>query len=150
MSRLFISYNDNDREFARRLTVDLFRLGVDVWFDEVECKIGDSLFEAVQGGIASSEYLGVVLSPSSISSPWVQKEVEAALAEEVRKKRVKILPLLLVDCEIPLFLAGRQYADFRNGAEYATTLEKLVERVGVHTSQAPPLLASDAQAGAQR
>jgi hypothetical protein len=146
MSRIFISYNHGDKEFARRLTVDLQRLGVDVRLDEFECKIGDSLFEAVQRGIASSEYLGVVLSPSSAASPWVQKEVEAALAEEVRRKQVKVLPLLLVDCKVPLFLTGRKYADFRNQAEYSESLQKLAEHLGVHVSQSPPLVASDAEA----
>jgi len=146
MSGIFISYDHRDKEFARRLTVDLQRLGVDVWLDEFECLIGDSLFEAVQRGIASSEYLGVVLSLSSTTSPWVQKEVEAALAEEVKKKRSKVLPLLLADCEVPLFLTGRKYADFRDRTEYSESLQKLAERLGVHVSHSPPLAASEAEA----
>lgn len=146
MSTIFISYNHGDKDFARRLTVDLQRLGVDVWLDELECKIGDSLVEAVQNGIASSEYLGVVLSPNSVASPWVQKEIEAALTEEVKRKRVKVLPLLLVDCEFPLFLNGRKYADFRSKAEYPDSLQQLAERLGVQISQLPALMASDAEA----
>jgi len=146
MSSIFISYNHLDKIFVRRLTVDLQCLGVDVWFDELECKIGDSLVEAVQKGIASSEYLGVVLSPSSVTSTWVQKEIEAALAEEVNRKRVKVLPLLLSDCEIPPFLAGRRYADFRTSTEYPASLQQLAVRLGVQSALSPPLTVSDAEA----
>jgi hypothetical protein len=146
MSSIFISYNHRDQAFVRSLTVDLQRLGVEVWLDELECKIGDSLIEAVQRGIASSEYLGVVLSPNSVVSPWVQKEIEAALAEEMKRKRVKILPLLLSDCEVPPFLAGRKHADFRTSTEYPASLQQLAVRLGVQSSQSPPLTASGAEA----
>lgn len=146
MSKLFISYNHDDKEFARRLAVDLQRLGIDIWLDELQCEIGCSLFEAVQRGISASEYVGVVLTPSSVASPWVQKEVEAALGEEVKRNRVKVLPLLLADCEVPLFLAGRKYVDFRNRAEYSESLRELAKRLGVHVPQAPPLKAIDAEA----
>jgi TIR domain len=146
MSKLFISYNHGDKEFARRLAVDLQRLDIDVWLDEFQCKIGDSLFEAVQRGISASEYIGVVLTPSSVASPWVKKEVEAALGEEVKRDCVKVLPLLLADCKIPPFLAERKYADFRNRAEYSESLRELAERLGVHAPQTLPLGAIDADA----
>ncbi len=57
-------------------------------------------------------YLGVILSPSSVSSEWVQREVNMALREEIHGRRVKVLPLLYQSCKIPGFLTDKVYADF--------------------------------------
>ena len=71
MSSIFLSHNHDDKAFARRLAKDLQQAGIRVWFDEAELKIGDSLIEKIRQGIDEMEYVGVVLSPNSVESPWV-------------------------------------------------------------------------------
>ena len=122
MSSIFLSHNHADKTFARRLTKDLQQAGIRVWFDEAELKIGDSLIEKIRQGIDEMEYVGVVLSPNSVESPWVQREVDIAMNQEIKGKRIKVLPLVIADCELPGFLEGKLYADFRNKRRYKQEL----------------------------
>lgn len=113
MSSIFLSHNSRDKYFVRKLKDDLKRDGIRVWFDEDEMKVGDSLIDKISEGISTMEYVGVILSKNSVDSVWVKKEVAIAMTEEIRGKKVKVLPILLEDCEIPPFLTDKIYADFR-------------------------------------
>lgn len=128
---LFLSHSHRDKHFVRRLANDLTSAGARVWFDEAEIKIGDSLLKRIEEGICGADYLGAVLSPDSVNSNWVQRELEIALTEEIAGRIVKVLPLLFRDCEIPKFLAGKLYADFRVGRDYKSTLSRLLDRLGL-------------------
>lgn len=131
MTSIFLSHNHKDKNFVNRLAIDLNKFGVNVWVDEAEIKIGDSLIEKIGQGIKEMEYLGVVLSQNSINSEWVRKEVDIALNQEIEGKRVWVLPLLLQECEIPIFLKGRLCADFRKEEEYQNAFRKLLEKLGI-------------------
>ncbi|EAR22547.1 toll/interleukin-1 receptor domain-containing protein [Nitrococcus mobilis] len=128
---IFLSHNVQDKAFVRRLAEDLSLAGVTVWLDEAEIKLGDSLLSKVEEGILGSDYLGVVLSPNSVGSEWVQRELRMALSNEIESKKVKVLPLLLADCQMPGFLTDKLYADFRNESGYALAFSKLADRLGV-------------------
>ena len=124
---LFVSYSSKDKKFAKKLAEDLTSFGVKVWIDFWEMKVGDSLNKKIQVGISASSWLGIILTPNSVNSSWVEKELNAALIRELEKKDVFILPLLYIDCEIPLFLKDKIYADFR--LSYEQGLEALLERI---------------------
>ena len=66
----------------------------------------------MQQAIQDSSALLVVLSKASVASEWCRKELNAGLMRELDEKRVVVLPLLVDDCEIPLFLREKMYADF--------------------------------------
>jgi len=109
------------------MAYDLRKRGVQVWFDEWELKVGDSLHDKIEQGILDSGYLIVCLSPESVNSSWVRKELNASLTIELEKRQVFVLPAFIEECEIPLFLKDRKYADFRNS--YKQGLDKLLERI---------------------
>jgi hypothetical protein len=44
---------------------------------------------------------------------WCKREVIAAIQKELEERRVVVIPVLLEDCDIPLFLRDKKYADFR-------------------------------------
>lgn len=102
-------------------------MGITVWLDKLEMKVGDSLNKKIQQGISQSAWIAVVLSPDSVASPWVEKELNSALTLELEKKDVFILPILWRDCAIPLFLRDKIYADFRSS--YEDGLNALLQRV---------------------
>jgi hypothetical protein len=110
---LFISYSHQDRAFVDRLAKQLVAHNVNVWLDRWELSIGDSLIEKIQAAIEGASALLVILSKASVSSDWCKKELSGALLKELEEKRVFVLPVLLEECEIPLFVRGKLFADFR-------------------------------------
>lgn len=114
MRRVFLSHSSADKPFVRKLASDLDQCGIDVWFDEWELGVGDSLHERIAAGMDKSSWLAVVLSINSTRSNWVKKELNAALATELERKKVFVLPILLNECKIPVFLKDKLYADFRS------------------------------------
>lgn len=129
MSSIFLAHSSKDNRFARRLAKDLRKRHIYVWIDEAEILVGDSLIAKLEEGIRTTEYLGVILSPNSIQSEWVRREVEIALNEEICGKRVKVLPILHEQCPIPPFLSGKLWADFSNPRAYSKGLETLMRRI---------------------
>ena len=94
VTRVFISYSHADSEFVDRLARDMKASGVDVWLDKWEILVGDSLTRKVSEDIHEAGYLAVVLSPHSVRSEWVQRELNAGLMKELNLKRVFLLPIL--------------------------------------------------------
>jgi hypothetical protein len=129
MGSVFLSHSHVDKPFVRRLAADLKAAGVDVWLDEAEIKIGDSLIRKIEESISTVEYVAACLSSNSIKSNWVTKELDIAMTREIKGKRVVVLPLLLENCEIPPFLSDKCYADFRNPSHYDAEFSKLLVRV---------------------
>lgn len=127
MSSIFLSHNSADKEFVRKLSTDLKKAGIEFWLDEVEMKVGDSLIDRISKGIGNCKYLAVVLSPHSVNSEWVKREVEIALNSEISGRRLIVLPVLVKDCVIPEFLKGKVYADFRQ--DYETGIAALLSAV---------------------
>jgi len=127
MPSVFLSHNSADKPFVRKLARDLSKFDVHCWIDEAEIKVGDSLIQKIGEGITDCEFLGVVLSPNSTSSEWVKRELEIALNTEIAGRKIKALPILLADCEIPPFLQGKVYADFRRA--YNSGLSSLINRL---------------------
>jgi hypothetical protein len=123
---LFISYSAKDTEFVQMLATDLAARGLKVWWDKWVMKVGDSLHRKIQDGITNSAWLAVVLSPHSVSSPWVEKELNSGLMKELEQKEVFVLPILYKDCQIPILLKDKIYADFRSS--YKTGLSALLDR----------------------
>lgn len=127
MSSIFLSHNHKDKPFAKLLTAELLARGFHVWLDEAEIRVGDSLISKISSAIQECNYLGVVLSPNSVNSDWVHREVNIALTEEIKGKRVKVLPLLYEPCDIPGFLLEKLYADFTGN--FSDGLKELIGRL---------------------
>lgn len=123
MSGIFLSHSSQDKPFVIRLAADLVMRGLPVWFDSWEMETGDSLFQRIFDGIDESTFLVLALSSNSVESKWVKRELNAALAKEDKLDHKIILPIKISECNIPLAIADRVYADF-TGA-YLVALERL-------------------------
>ncbi|MGA7617535.1 MAG: toll/interleukin-1 receptor domain-containing protein [Thermoanaerobaculia bacterium] len=122
----FMSYFSGDADFARRLEHDLGLREINIWRDEHEIEIGDSLSAKIQEGLQNSYSMLIVLSPEALSRPWVNEELRAAYALRLGSD-FKIFPVLHKECTVPLFLADYRYADFRDENRYDESLA-LLER----------------------
>lgn len=109
---IFISYSHKDKDFVDTFAANLVKQNVRVWVDTWELNVGDSIIEKVQKAIEEADALLVILSQSSIRSDWCRKELSSGLIRELEEKRVVVLPVLIEDCEIPLFLKDKYRADF--------------------------------------
>ncbi len=132
-SSIFLSHSKVDKEFARILANDLKKAGIKVWLDEAEIKIGDSILGKLEDAIEGSEYLAILLSPDSVKSKWVQAELKVAMHREISGDNLTVLPLLIRDCEIPLFLRNKLFGDFRDPFSYTKNLLRLTEELSGET-----------------
>ena len=110
---VFISYSHSDAEFVDRVAAELIKNRKHVWIDRYELRAGDSLVARIQDAITNAGAMLVVLSKASVASEWCKKELSSGLIRELDEKRVLVIPLLLEDCTVPLFLRDKYYADFR-------------------------------------
>ena len=109
---VFISYSRNDSQFVEKLSITLVQNKINVWLDKWAMKLGDSLEPRIQQALSDSSYLLVVLSKSSVESPWCKKELNTGLLRELEEKKIVVIPILLEDCEIPESLKDKLFADF--------------------------------------
>ena len=115
--RVFVSHTSKDKPFVEQFAWDLRQFGIDVWYDEWEIAVGDSIVEKVFAGLDASDTLIVVLSPASVTSRWVNEELSVALMRRLSEANIRIVPVLIETCEIPTALRHIRYADFRDNHE---------------------------------
>jgi hypothetical protein len=130
MSSIFLSHTHSDKTFARKMAADLRHRGHIVWFDEAEIEVGDSLIEKIRDGIDRVDFVMAIISKNSVMSMWVQQELDLASNREIEERRVIVLPVLLEDVELPGFLKGKLYADFRTEDQYDESFALLLRRLG--------------------
>jgi len=130
---IFISYSHQDKKFVDKLAANLVANKVSIWLDRWELHVGDSLIDKIQEAITDSSALLVILTNSSTKSEWCKKELNSGLIKELEERRVVILPVLMENCDIPLFLREKMYADFRH--DFDEGLQTILESVSKLTNE---------------
>src|SRR5262245_8642623 len=99
--RVFISHASKDDDFVKTLRLALEAHRVPVWVDSRNLRGGAKLAPEISDAIERAEHFIVVLSPNTISSSWVRREIQKAL--EVEKQRAddgyRLIPLVLPGSE---------------------------------------------------
>ncbi len=112
-SSIFLSHAHADRSVVQQIYHELRKADVPCWLDEAEILPGESIMGKVEEAIDDMDYLGVVLSRTSVNSSWVQAELRMAMTEELKEARVRVIGLVIDDCRIPGFLRDKLYLDLR-------------------------------------
>ncbi len=90
---VFISHASEDKdEVVRPLASALKEHGLEVWYDEYELKIGDSLRRKIDSGLAKSKFGIVVLSKPFLSKGWTNYELDGLVTKSVTQEQV-LLPI---------------------------------------------------------
>ncbi len=90
---VFISHASEDKDvFVRPLANALISEGLNVWFDEMTLRIGDSLRQKIDKGLANSKVGLVILSPSFIDKGWTNYELDGIVTRAVSGEQV-LLPI---------------------------------------------------------
>jgi hypothetical protein len=119
---IFISYNHKDRHFVENLAENLVAAKHHIWIDRWELSLGDSLTQRIQGALTKAHAILVIVSKNSVDSEWCKRELNAGLVRELEEKQTLVMPCVIDDCEIPLFLRDKLYADFRRDPDEAFDL----------------------------
>ena len=96
MARVFVTYSHQDQEFVEQLVADLESSGLAMVFDKQLMLPGNSLFKIFEE-IGTVDFLLAILSPHSVNSSWVQKELEGAVVREIEETDFKVIPIIKVN-----------------------------------------------------
>jgi hypothetical protein len=88
----FISHASEDKAIVIALADALRAAGLRIWLDQQELRLGDSLREKIDEGLAQSRYGIVLLSPSFLGKRWPLREINGLFALEESGQKV-ILPV---------------------------------------------------------
>lgn len=90
---VFISYASEDKDaVARPLADALVEHGLEVWYDDFELGIGDSLRRRVDLGLARSRFGVVVLSQAFFRKGWTNYELDGLVTKAVTGDQI-LLPI---------------------------------------------------------
>lgn len=90
---VFISHASEDKDtIVRSLVTALTDQHLSVWYDEFTLRIGDSLREKIDRGLANSKMGLVVLSPAFISRGWTNYELDGIVTRTVSGEQI-LLPI---------------------------------------------------------
>lgn len=90
---VFISHASEDKEtVARPLRDALTKLGVTVWLDDTQMRIGYSLRRSIDDGIRSSRFGVVILSKSYFRKGWTNHELDGLVTRTVAGEQ-SLLPI---------------------------------------------------------
>lgn len=127
---LFLSHNNADKPWTERLAtaVEADRSGppLKVFFDKWDIPHGGDIPAELEEGLRNSRYVGLVLSPESLSSDWVTLERSTAIHRDPRARQRSLIPLLRRTCDMPDMLARLKYIDFRREQDFDAGLAALV------------------------
>jgi hypothetical protein len=133
---VFISYSSRDRQLATRISIDLENAGHRVWLDEWRIRVGESIPRKIGQGLQECQLVAVLLSKHAVQSRWVENEWQAKYWEEIVDDKIRVLPILVEDCVVPVLLKTKKYADFRKYT-YDEGLETLLWSIASLGSDRP-------------
>lgn len=114
---VFVSYSHRDRAQAQRISEALRALGHPVWYDNWAIGPSESILDKVSDALARNDTILVLLSPSSVRSLWVQRELNSVLTRQLAGHQIAVVPILIEECEIPLSIRDIKYIDMRESFE---------------------------------
>lgn len=122
---IFLSYRSTDSVWANNLREALETRGVSVWLDKKQIRPGDLFVRALEQGLNSSRAVGLVVTPESLDSGWVEEEYARAMTLAA-EKQVKLIPILLRGAPASGFLGSREHVDFRDHKSFDQAVDRLV------------------------
>jgi hypothetical protein len=87
----FISHASEDRETVAKPLADLLlHMGFEIWIDQYQLKLGDSLRRQIDKALVECRFGVVVLSPAFFAKEWPIKELDGLIARETCGDKVVI------------------------------------------------------------
>jgi len=129
---LFISYAQVDSEIVEQFIallnreLEKRRTPVDIWMDRAALRPGEQWQDAIKAAVLNSVGMLVFVSPASMQSDWVKRELETALSDEQRL----VIPVIVAHVnDLPSALVRRQWLDISTARFDKDELLRLVDRL---------------------
>ena len=130
--RLSLHLDSHDEAtLASELADGLRAHRLQVWIDEDELKIGDSIIERIATAIAGIDFFLILVSEASRESNWCRKELSLAVTGELGREGVAVLPVRVRGAEIPEALRDKLHLDLDQG-NVADVARKIADAVPKH------------------
>ena len=151
---VFLSHSWGNKEFAGKLYEALIDKGVQVWYDEKKMKPGDDIYEGISKGISTYDKMILVCSKESLSSWWVDQEMNRVFAKERKYTKEKgekinlLIPVTIDDYvydwdgtkseDIKRFVIG-DFQEWQNEEKFNKALNKLIAALNVNRGGNDPI-----------
>jgi hypothetical protein len=130
--KVFLSHAWENKPFVERIAADLRRCGIDYWLDTEEIRDGRSWLNMIfEDGIPACDAVIVYLTEQSIHSKMVQRELDAAVVQQLSEGGVNLLPYVSESV-----IRGRLRADIQtlqcrewNDGNYESILPTVVAEI---------------------
>ena len=98
---VFLSHSGLDREFAEKIVELLRHHGVPVWYAPGSIRGSQQWYDEIGDALERCDWFVILLSPNSMRSKWVKRELVFALDEDRYEK-----------CIIPVVIQAGNYRRF--------------------------------------
>lgn len=95
---VFLSHSALDRQFADQVAESVRRHGVPVWYSQTNILGAQQWHDEIGNALRRCDWFAVILSPNSVGSKWVRRELLYALRQD--RFENKIVPILYQPCEV--------------------------------------------------
>ncbi len=136
---VFVSYARADQDTVRQLAGNLHNVGLDIFLDEWEIGDGDVLVHRIDKGLREYRHGVRVVSPASMSRPWVMQE-DAVMLEAALHRNLRLVPVLIETATLPPMLGTRKWVDLRGkaGNAYLAEVRRLADALQGKRPSPPP------------
>ena len=112
---VFLSYNKTDKNFVKDTALEIEKKGLKPWFDKL-IRPGDNWVHELQEVIKEIKIAAVFFGKNGVGQ-WQKEEISILIKKHVEEKYL-LIPVILRECkgepDIPIFLQGLNYVDFRS------------------------------------
>jgi TIR domain len=113
-NEVFLSHSSRNGAFTSRLAKTFSAYGVDSFFSKRSIRGAQQWHAEIGAALKRCDWFLVVLSPQSVTSEWVNRELVYALQE--RRYQNRIIPVLYKQCnpdDLSWVLRSIEWVDFR-------------------------------------
>ncbi|MCC5603846.1 toll/interleukin-1 receptor domain-containing protein [Nostoc favosum] len=96
-NEVFLSHSSRDEEFVSKLAEVLCHHGIPVWYSKTNILGAQQWHDEIGNALKRCDWFLVVLSPNSVDSMWVKRELIFALQQN--RFENKIVPIIYQHCD---------------------------------------------------
>jgi len=134
---LFVVHAGADATFVRKYLIPALKLPPKRVLYVDALPIGGLRVSEIARGVSRSRYTVAVLSPAYLDDRWA--EFGAELATHISMEAVRVIPLQLVNCELPIPLEARVCLDFTDKDRWEYETRRLHDLLHAPATVAEPI-----------